>query len=150
MVLPFFIRRLARSKNPALHAYFIRVSLYMGISLYILFLEMKHRLQRICELLKRELGTLILRDLRFDAPLVSINSVDITPDLKNAHVYVSALGNDQQRKSAIATLEAHRSQLQQALSKRVVLKNTPHLHFQLDASIERGTRIISLMDELGL
>lgn len=111
---------------------------------------MKHRLERVCELLKRELGTLVLKELRFDALLVSINSVDITPDLKHAHVYVSAMGNDQQRKSALETLEAHRPQLQQAISKRVVLKHTPHLHFQLDESIERGTRIISLMDELGL
>jgi ribosome-binding factor A len=111
---------------------------------------MKHRLERVCELLKRELGMLILKDLRFDAPLVTINSVDVTPDLRHAHVYVSALGNIQQRKNALETLETHRPELQQALSKRVILKNTPHLHFQLDESIERGSRIISLMDELGL
>lgn len=111
---------------------------------------MKHRLERVCELLKRELGMLILKDLRFDAPLVSVNSVDVTPDLRHAHVYVSAMGNDQQRKSVLETLEAHRLELQSSLSKRVILKNTPHLHFQLDESIERGTRIIKLMDELGL
>ena len=93
---------------------------------------------------------MILKDLRFDAPLVSINSVDVTPDLKHAHIYVSALGSEQQRKSALETLEAHRSQLQYAVSKRVTLKYTPHLHFRLDKSIEQGTRIIDLMDELGL
>ncbi|PWU07830.1 MAG: 30S ribosome-binding factor RbfA [Verrucomicrobia bacterium] len=111
---------------------------------------MKHRLERVCELLKRELGMLILKDLRFNSPLVTINSVDVTPDLKHAHVYVSALGSTQQRKSALETLENHRAELQHSLSKRVVLKNTPHLHFKLDESIERGSRIINIMDELGL
>jgi ribosome-binding factor A len=40
--------------------------------------------------------------------------------------------------------------LQHELAKRVILKNTPHLNFKLDESIERGTRVITLMDELGL
>jgi ribosome-binding factor A len=111
---------------------------------------MKNRLVRVRELLKRELGSIVLRDLRFDSPLVSISGVDITPDLKNAHVFVSALGSDGQRRDAIKTLEHSRVALQNELSRRVVLKNTPYLHFWLDDSIERGTRVIHLMNELGL
>ncbi len=111
---------------------------------------MKHRLVRVRELLKRELGSVIVRDLQFTSPLVTISDVDITPDLKQAHVFVSALGTDGQRRAAIETLELHRVELQQELSKRVVLKNTPHLNFRLDDSIERGTRVITIMNELGL
>lgn len=111
---------------------------------------MKNRLVRVRELLKRELGSIILRDLRFSSPLVSISGVDITPDLKNAHVFVSALGSDADRRDAIVTLEEHRAALQTELARRVILKNTPHLHFRLDDSIERGTRVIHLMNELGL
>lgn len=111
---------------------------------------MKNRLVRVRELLKRELGSIILRDLRFDSPLVSISGVDITPDLKNAHVFVSALGSEAQRRDAITTLEHSRVPLQTELSRRVVLKHTPYLHFRLDESIERGTRVIHLMNELGL
>ena len=53
---------------------------------------MKHRLLRVNELLKRELSSLIAREITFENALVTINQVDVTPDLKSAHVYVSILG----------------------------------------------------------
>jgi ribosome-binding factor A len=109
---------------------------------------MKHRLLRVCELIKRELGVIVGREMKFDAPLVTIRAVDITPDLKNAHVFVSVIGTPGQKKQAIAALEAARQHLQHELSRRVILKYTPHLHFQLDESIERGTRVLSLLDEI--
>ncbi len=110
---------------------------------------MKHRLERVRELLKRELGSVIVRDLQF-AALVTISDVDITPDLKQAHVFISALGSEGQRRAAIETLESHRVALQREVSKRVVLKHTPHLNFRLDDSLGRGSRVINIMNELGL
>ena len=74
------------------------------------------------------------REMKFEAPLVSIRAVDITPDLKNAHVFVSAIGTKWQKEQAITALEANRQHLQHELSRRVILKYTPHLHFQLDDS----------------
>jgi ribosome-binding factor A len=111
---------------------------------------MKFRLERVREVLKRELGVIMGRELRFASPLVTVSDVDITPDLKQAHVSISAIGTDAQRREAIALLEQNRAMLQHELAKRVVLKNTPHLHFKLDESIERGSRVITIMDELGL
>ena len=111
---------------------------------------MKHRIERVCEVLKRELGRTILRELTFSTPLVTISGVDITPDLKQAHVYVSALGNDAQRQNVLTVLEQNRGMLQAQVSKRVVLKHTPHLNFKLDDSIERGSRVINILDDLGL
>lgn len=111
---------------------------------------MKYRLSRVGRLLQRELGFLILKDLRFRAPLVSVNSVDTTSDFKHAYVYISMLGDAQQREDALECLASHRCYLQRAISKRVPLKYTPRLHFRLDTSIERGSRIIRLMDQLGL
>jgi ribosome-binding factor A len=107
---------------------------------------MKHRLLRVNELLKRELSGLIAREMNFEQGLVSINQVDITSDLKNAHVFVSVLGTT--GASVINQLEAHRGALQSALAKHVVLKYTPHLVFHLDDSIERGTRVIEIMQEI--
>jgi len=111
---------------------------------------MKHRIERVCEVLKRELGQIILRELTFPTPLVTVSAVDITPDLKQAHVYVSALGNDAQRQNVLAVLEQNRGMLQAQISKRVVLKHTPHLNFKLDVSIERGSRVLNILDDLGL
>ena len=65
---------------------------------------MKHRIERVCEVLKRELGQIILRELTFPTPLVTISGVDITPDLKQAHVYVSAMGKDVQREPFLPSL----------------------------------------------
>src|SRR5438045_3301017 len=106
---------------------------------------MKHRLARVNELLKRELGDLLTREVSFEAALVTVQQVDVTPDLKHAHVFVSVIGSDAQAKAAMAQLHDRRSHLQHLLSRRVVLKYTPHLHFKLDESIERGTRIINLL-----
>jgi ribosome-binding factor A len=111
---------------------------------------MKHRIERVCEVLKRELGRTILRELTFSTPLVTISGVEITPDLKQAHVYVSALGNNAQRQNVLTVLEQNRGMLQAQVSKRVVLKHTPHLNFKLDDSIERGSRVINILDDLGL
>ncbi len=111
---------------------------------------MKHRIERVCEVLKRELGRTILRELTFSTPLVTISAVEITPDLKQAHVYVSALGNDAQRQDVLTVLEQNRGMLQAQVSKRVVLKHTPHLNFKLDDSIERGSRVLNILDDLGL
>jgi ribosome-binding factor A len=107
---------------------------------------MKHRLLRVNELLKRELSSTIARELRFENVLVSINHVDVTPDLKSAHVFVSVLGSEG-RGAVIPKLEANRTALQADLSKRVVLKYTPHLVFHLDDSIERGARVIEIMEQ---
>jgi ribosome-binding factor A len=108
---------------------------------------MKHRLLRVNELLKRELSTIITRDMRFEDALVTVNQVDVTPDLKNAHVFVSVLGQAN-AKGIIAELDDNRAVLQAEMSKKVVLKYTPHLVFHLDNSTERGARIIQLLDEI--
>ena len=111
---------------------------------------MKHRLERVNEVLKRELGELIVRHCRFTAQLVTLQQVDVTPDLKHAHVFVSAIGSPSEQHQAIAQLHAARVELQRELAKRVVLKYTPHLHFKLDEAAERGDRILQILSGLNL
>ena len=108
---------------------------------------MKHRLLRVNELLKRELSALLVREITFENLLVTVNQVDVTPDLKSAHVFISVLGS-KGRKEVLPKLEASRVALQSALSKHVVLKYTPHLVFHLDDSIERGDRVLEILQEI--
>jgi ribosome-binding factor A len=108
---------------------------------------MKHRLLRVNELLKRELSTIITREMTFDDVLVTVNQVDVTPDLKHAHAYVSILGKEGQA-AAMAKLEENRVVLQTALAKSVVLKYTPHLIFHLDDTIERGARVFEILQQI--
>lgn len=106
---------------------------------------MKHRKLRVNELLKRELSIIIAREISFGDALVTVNHVDVTADLKNAHVYVSVLGPDV---NVLSQLEEHRIPLQTELARHVVLKYTPHLNFHLDHSIERGTRVIEILQQI--
>jgi len=108
---------------------------------------MKNRLVRVNELIKRELGELISREFTF-TQLVTVLEVDITPDLKHAHVYVSVLGDNPA--SAMSQLHEKRKELQALLSKRVILKFTPQLHFKLDETAERGARIFELLQEIDI
>lgn len=108
---------------------------------------MKHRLLRVNELVKRELSGIIAREITFESAIVTINHVDVTPDLKNAHVFVSVLGKETPA-CVMTKLEEHRVMLQSELARHVVLKYTPHLIFHLDNSIERGVRVIEIMREL--
>src|SRR4029077_17985211 len=107
-----------------------------------------HRMLRVNEVVRRELSTIFTRDLIFDDALVTINEVDVTPDLKNAHVFVSVLGKGSP-KAVIEKLETQRTILQAELSKKVVLKYTPHLIFHLDNSPERGARFLKIPREMG-
>jgi len=109
---------------------------------------MKHRLERVNELIKRELGELITREVSFQAALVTVQHVDITPDLKQAHVFVRVMGSEAEAKEAMSALHASRAVLQHLLSKRIILKYTPHLHFKLDESIERGARVINILEQI--
>ena len=102
---------------------------------------MKHRLERVNEVIKRELSEIISR-------LVTLHAVDITPDLRQCHVFVSVIGKPEQKSRVLAELGEHRAMLQRELAKRVVLKYTPHLNFKLDDSIERGSRVLEIMQDL--
>lgn len=108
---------------------------------------MKHRQLRLNELVKRELSAIIARELNFEEALVSIHDVDVAPDMRSAHVFVSVLGSTQ-HESVLNKLEENRPALQAELSRRVVLKYTPHLVFHLDKSIERGARVIEIMQQI--
>ena len=111
---------------------------------------MKNRLDRVNESIKRELGLLVRREFTFQAKLVTVKEVDITPDLKNAHVYIGIIGKLEEQRAAMAQIHDARQRLQHELSRRIVLKFTPHLHFKLDETGVRGDRILQIIEELHL
>lgn len=109
---------------------------------------MKNRLVRVRELLQRELGAILARDHAFPSVLVTVNDVDITPDLRHAFFFVGVIGPEHDAQHVIDTLNRQRGELQKRVSKRVILKNTPHFHFRLDHSVERGVRITAIMETI--
>jgi ribosome-binding factor A len=86
------------------------------------------RLQRVRELLKREIGEVIRREFHVsEAGLISVNDVDVSGDLKAASVYISILGNATQQKRGLELLSQHRKRIQGLVGRAVVLKYTPTL-----------------------
>lgn len=107
------------------------------------------RTQRVRELLKRALGEIIRRELPIgEAGLITVNDVGIAADLRSATVIIGIVGNPQQKKRAQTLLDKERTRLQGLLGREVVLKYTPTLRFVVDDSIERGNKIIQLLEEL--
>ena len=107
------------------------------------------RLQRVRELLKREIGEAIRREFRVsEAGLITVNDVDLAGDLKSATVFISILGNPDQQKRGFQLLNEHRIRLQGFIGRAVVMKYTPKLKFVFDDSIVRGNRVLQIIEEL--
>ncbi|MEQ1858963.1 MAG: 30S ribosome-binding factor RbfA [Chthoniobacteraceae bacterium] len=112
---------------------------------------MKNRLVRVNELIKRELDTLIRREVpQMPAKLVTVREVDVAPDLKHASVWMGMMGTPAEQYASMALLHGARKSLQSQLSKRVVLKFTPQIHFKLDETGERGDRVLNILSALDL
>jgi ribosome-binding factor A len=109
---------------------------------------MADRMRRVNEAIREVVSSRIaegLRDPRIG--FVTVTSVDTSPDLRQARVYVSVLGGDDERDSTLAGLESAHGVLQQAVASELRMKHTPTLQFVFDESIDRGMRISELLDD---
>jgi ribosome-binding factor A len=110
---------------------------------------MSQRTQRIDELLRQEIGAIVTRDIADPRiGFATITSVETTPDLRHAKVWVSVIGQPAERQAAIAALRHAMPFVRHELGGRLRLKRIPDLHVQLDDTAERGTRIQKLLSEL--
>ncbi len=107
------------------------------------------RLQRVRELLKREIGEVIRREIPVgEAGLITVNDVNVSGDLREATVYIGILGNAEQQKTGLAQLLRHRKHIQGLVGRAVILKYTPQLRFKVDESLEQGNRVLQIIEEL--
>lgn len=109
---------------------------------------MTHRVQRVRELIRRELSMILEKDHSFGGLLVTVHDVMPTPDLKQCFVYLGVIGNDHDKEQVLQKLKASRGSIQRDLYKRVILRNSPALVFRMDDSIERGVRVLNIIDNL--
>jgi ribosome-binding factor A len=107
------------------------------------------RVQKVRELLKRQLGEILRRELHLsDGGILTVNDVEVSKDFQMATVYVGVIGSDGQVKQAMDLLQKERKRIQGLVGRAVVLKYTPQLRFVLDESISRGNRVLEIMDEI--
>ena len=95
----------------------------------------------------REILAALLRDEVKDPRIgfVSIVKVEVSGDLRHAKIYVSVMGDEQQKRDSMKGLTSASGFLRSEVAKRLQLRYTPELHFVLDESIEHGQRIARLL-----
>jgi ribosome-binding factor A len=107
---------------------------------------MSRRLDRVNELLRREIGQVIQKDYEWHGKLVTVSAVEVTQDLKEGKVWTSVLGGA--ASPVIDKLNRDHGSIQSKVMKRVVLKSTPVLRFHHDASAIRGVGLVNLLEEV--
>lgn len=107
------------------------------------------RLGRIDEEYRKELSQIIGYELKNPnvTGLISVTKVKVTNDLKFAKVYVSIL-NSKNIKDTLAGLKKSSGYIRTELARRINLRNTPELIFELDDSMEYGAKIDSILKEI--
>jgi ribosome-binding factor A len=111
---------------------------------------MSHRRERVADQVRAELARLLLRGVR-DPRLgfVTVTSVDMAGDLRTARVFVSVLGSESSRSDSLDALNAARGYLRREIGRSLRLRYVPDLKFEIDLSVERGSRIEELLSGLG-
>lgn len=110
---------------------------------------MNFRSERVGEQMKKELSQLIqteVKDPRIG--FVTVTSVDVTNDLSQAKVYLSVMGNEEQREQTFKVLGKAGKFLRSEIGKRIRLRHTPELLFKIDSSLEYGSHIEKLLGEI--
>lgn len=110
---------------------------------------MSQRTDRVDELLRQEIGAILAREVADPRiGFATVTDVETTPDLQHAKVWVSVIGDAAERRATLAALERAMGFVRRELGVRLRLRRIPALHVQLDASMERGTRVLQILDEL--
>jgi ribosome-binding factor A len=110
---------------------------------------MTQRTDRIDELLRQEIGSIVNREVADPrVGFATITKVETTPDLRHAKVWVSVIGQPKERDATISALGRAMPFVRRELGKSLRLKRIPDLHIELDDTAERGTRVMQLLDEL--
>jgi ribosome-binding factor A len=108
--------------------------------------EMKQRTNRVGEQMKKEISEIIGRKLKDPrVGFVTVTDVDVTGDLQQAKVYITTLGNDEERHNTLKGLEKATGFIRSELGRRIQLRVTPELVFEFDRSVEYGNHIEDLL-----
>jgi ribosome-binding factor A len=105
-------------------------------------------MRRVNELMREVIGTAIATELEDPRiGFVTVTSVETSPDLRTARVYVSVLGAESEREQTLAGLRSSHGVLQAAVARETRIKRTPTLTFHYDETPERGMRISQLLQD---
>ncbi len=109
------------------------------------------RVSRVASLIKREVSQILIdgiKDDRVGTGMVSITDVDVSGDLQHAKIFVSIYGTEEARRETMEGLKSATGYVRSYLGQRVRLRRTPEVIFIEDRSLERGDKMLTLLNEL--
>ena len=109
------------------------------------------RVARVAEMIKREVSQMLMsgiKDDRVGTGMVSVTDVDLSGDLQHAKVFVSIYGSDEAKAETMAGLKSATGYVRSELGQRIRLRRTPEVVFVEDRSLERGDRVLNLINQL--
>ena len=110
------------------------------------------RVSKVAELIRREVSQMLLheiKDERVGAGMISVTDVDVSGDLQHATIFVSIYGSEEAQAETMEGLDSAAGYVRRELGKRVRLRRSPEIIFKEDRSLERGTTMISLLNQIG-
>ena len=110
---------------------------------------MSNRTVRVNELVQKELSDILHRRYQSEAVAITITDVKVSPDLHDARVFISVIGDDEMAEKKLRWLRTRAVDIRQELGRRIVLKFLPKFVYLLDQSVLRGERTRRLIDDLG-
>ncbi|MBL0388957.1 30S ribosome-binding factor RbfA [Tumebacillus sp. ITR2] len=109
----------------------------------------KIRVSRVGEQIKKEIVDIVRTEIKDPrVGFVTITGVEASGDLQHATVFVSVLGNDDQRKGSLDALQKATGFIRAEVGRRIRLRRTPELHFKLDTSLDYSTRISEVLRDI--
>ncbi|MCL6573382.1 MAG: 30S ribosome-binding factor RbfA, partial [Bacillus sp. (in: Bacteria)] len=110
---------------------------------------MSHRANRVGEQMKKELSDIIGRKIKDPRiGFVTVTDVEVTGDLQQAKVFISVLGDEEQRENTLKGLAKAKGFIRSEIGNRIRLRKTPEIIFEWDESIDYGHRIDTLLNQL--
>lgn len=110
---------------------------------------MTKRVNRVAEQMKKELGDIIIQKLKDPrVGFVTVTDVEVTGDLQNATVFISVLGNEEEKEATLKGLDKAKGFIRSEVGKRIRLRKVPEIEFSFDESIEYGNRIQTLLTQV--
>ncbi len=111
--------------------------------------NMSTRQEKVKELLKIEVSNIILKEIR-DPRLgfVTVTGADVSKDLRHATVFISVMGDDEQREDSIRILQKASGFIRSEFGRKSTMKLTPQITFKLDTAVEHGVRIFELLQQV--
>ncbi|MCM3160545.1 MULTISPECIES: 30S ribosome-binding factor RbfA [Bacillaceae] len=112
---------------------------------------MSLRANRVGEQMKKELGDIIGRKIKDPRiGFVTVTDVSVSGDLQIAKVFISVLGDEEQRQNTLKGLAKAKGFIRSEIGQRIRLRKTPEIQFEFDESIDYGNRIETLLHELNV